>query len=81
MFLAIRFGPPDVSSRPGACPHGACLHAFHAADDIDRHAALRVVPDYTTLARIRAGVAVAARYVTGGVSAARRARIEWFRGG
>lgn len=47
---------------------GARFHAFRAADDIDRHAALQVVPDYNTRARIRADAAVAARYVTEAIS-------------
>ena len=46
----------------------AHLHAFRAADDIDMHAALHAVPDYTTRARIRADAAVAARHVTAAVS-------------
>jgi 3-hydroxy-9,10-secoandrosta-1,3,5(10)-triene-9,17-dione monooxygenase len=46
----------------------ARLHAFRAADDIDRHAARHVVPDYDIRARIRADAAVAARCVTETVS-------------
>lgn len=47
----------------------AQLHAFRAADDIDRHAALRLTPGYATRARIRADAAAAAGHVTGAVSA------------
>jgi 3-hydroxy-9,10-secoandrosta-1,3,5(10)-triene-9,17-dione monooxygenase len=47
----------------------AHLHAFRAADDIDRHAALRVVPGYAARTRIRADAAAAAAQVTGAVSA------------
>jgi 3-hydroxy-9,10-secoandrosta-1,3,5(10)-triene-9,17-dione monooxygenase len=47
----------------------AQLHAFRAADDIDRHAELQALPDYNTRARVRADAAVTARYVTEAISA------------
>jgi 3-hydroxy-9,10-secoandrosta-1,3,5(10)-triene-9,17-dione monooxygenase len=46
----------------------ARLHAFRAADQMDRLAALQALPDYNTRARIRADASLVARYVTGAVS-------------
>lgn len=47
----------------------AYLHALRAADDIDRYAALRIAPDFTARARIRADLSTAGGHVTGAISA------------
>ena len=46
----------------------ARLHAYRAAEEMDALAALRVLPDYTARARIRADAAVAARYATDAIA-------------